>query len=308
VDPRVTELLLRARALNQQYTAAASRQALVLAHQAIGVDSTFAPAWVQIAACYTLLRDFELDSSAAYYGRGMAAGERAFALDSSNGAAMSILAAYRAWWRNDLSPRTEVLARRGAAREPGVESGLALAVVLVAAGKVDEALAVSREVARRDSLSPATWALAALRFVDARHFAEAAGAWERALALRPSAKDSLSLKGVRQWARLEIGDCAGALVEGQAARSPVLIIESLRCVGQTAEADSIIDSQLALPAVSPRNRAIYLAWRNRPDSAFAVLDRAFPHALGLILQQPAFDPYRQHPAYLALRRRMGLEQ
>jgi hypothetical protein len=88
----------------------------------------------------------------------------------------------------------------------------------------------------------------------------------------------------------------------------MLTIESLRCLGRTAEADSIIDSRLALSTVDPVNRAILVAWRNRPDSAFAMLDRAFPPLLGLSLNHPAFDPYRRHPAYLALRRRMGLER
>ena len=308
VDPRVTELLLSARALNQQYTAAAYRQALVLARQAIAIDSTSARAWAQLAACHAMLRDFEPDSDAVLMDRGMAASEQAFALDSSNGAAMSILAGYRAWRRNDLSPHTETLARRGAAREPGVESGIALAVVLEAAGKVNEALAVVRAVAMRDSLSPVIWTTAALRFQGAHHFVEAAVAWERALALRPSTRDSLSLQSMRRWARLETGDCPGALAEGQSARDMSLVIESLRCLGRTAEADSIIDSRLALSTISLGSRAVFLAWRNQPDSAFAALGRAFPAGLGRQLNHPSFDAYRRHPAYLALRRRMGLEQ
>ncbi len=54
--------------------------------------------------------------------------------------------------------------------------------------------------------------------------------------------------------------------------------------------------------------AICLAWRGRPDSAFALLNAVFPPGLGLTLLHPAFDPYRRHPAYLALRRRLGLER
>ncbi|MGA2384620.1 MAG: hypothetical protein ABSG61_14430 [Gemmatimonadales bacterium] len=307
VDPRVTELLLSARALNQQYTAAAVRQALVLARQAIAIDSSSAQAWVQLAVGYGLLEDFEPDSSAAHWDRAVAAGERAFALDSSNGTVTSVVASGRAI-RNDLFPHTEALARRGAALEQGVTSGIALALVLMYVGKVDEALAVSRAAARRDSLSPVVWVFAAGRFVNARHFAEAARAWEHALALRPSPQDSLRLQSVRRWVRLETGDCAGALVDGQSAQDVRLTIESLRCLGRTAEADSIIDRRLALSTISPGNRAIYLAWRSQPDSAFAVLDRAFPNGVGLTIQHPAFDPYRRHPAYLALRRRLGLEQ
>ena len=100
---------------------------------------------------------------------------------------------------------------------------------------------------------------------------------------------------------------AGALADGQSAGDLLLTIESLRCLGRTAEADSTIDDRLTRSNVSPAYRAIYLAWRSQPDSAFAVLNRAFPPALGLTIQHPAFDPYRRHPAYLALRRRMGLE-
>lgn len=306
-DPRVTELLLSARALFEQYTAAAIRQALVLTRQAIAIDSVYAPAWVQLGWCYVWLRGFEPDSDAAYVDRVRAASERAFALDSSNGAAMSLVAGYRAA-QNNLSPQTEALARRGAAQEPGAQSDLVLAFVLLNSGKVDEALAVLREAARRDSLSPWTLATTAYRLADARQFVEAASAWERALALRPSANDSLALLDARRWARLQTGDCASSLVEGRSAQDTLLIVESLRCLGRMADADTIIDRSLALSTISPWYRAIYLAWRNRPDSSFAVLDRAFPPFLGLLLIHPAFDPYRRHPAHLALRRRMGLVQ
>jgi len=307
VDPRLTELLLSARALFEQYTAAAIRQALVLTRQAIAIDSMHAPAWVQLAWCYVWLRGFEPESDAVYVDHVRAASERAFALDSLNGAAMSLVAGYRAG-RNNLSPRTEALARRGAAQEPGAQADLVLAFVLLNSGKVDEALAVLREAARRDSLSPWTLATTAYRLADAHHFVEAASAWERALALRPSANDSLALLDARRWASLETGDCAGSLVDGRSAQDTLLIVESLRCLGRMADADTIIDSRLALSTIPPSDRAIYLAWRNRPDSAFAVLDRAFPPFLGLLLIHPAFDPYRRHPAYLVLRRRMGLEQ
>jgi TolB-like protein len=302
VDPRVTELLLSARALAQQYTAPALRQALVRVRQAVAIDSTYALAWVRLGACYSLLRDFDPDS-ASYAERTMSAYERAYALDSLDGNAMLAVATIRAV-RNDLSPLTEALARRSTALEPTS----APLVVLELLGKVDELLAVTREATKRDSLSPLTWASAAFRFRDVRHFVEAARALERALALRPSTLDSLELRSARRWARLETGDCAGALAEGRAAEDTNLTIESLRCLGRRAEADSVIDNRLAISTVSPSNRAILLAWRNQPDSAFAVLDRAFPRSLGMTIQHPAFDPYRSHPAYLALRRRMGLEQ
>jgi TolB-like protein/tetratricopeptide (TPR) repeat protein len=307
VDPRVTELLLSARTLNQQYTAVALRQAVVLAGQAIAFDSMYAPSWVRLAWSYALLRDFVRDSNLAYGDRSMAASERALALDSSSAAAMSLVAAHRVE-RNDLSPSTAVLARRGMALEPFEENAMALAAVLLNHGKVDEAVAVIREAARRDSLSPVIWASAAFRLREARRFGEEARVWERSLALRPSAKDSLEFQRARRWARLETGDCAGALLDGQSAQDRFLIIESLRCLGRSAEADSVIDGQLSLSTIFPSTRAIYLAWRNQPDSAFAVLDRAFPRWLGETIKHPAFDPYRQHTAYLALRRRMGLDR
>jgi TolB-like protein len=307
VNPRLTELLFSARAIRQEYTATSIRRALLLARQATAIDSMYAPAWAELALCYGWLADFEPDSGATYMARRKEVIERALALDSSNASAMLRLASIRAL-ENDLSPRTEALARRGAALQTEAERGAGLAWSLLHLGKVEEALAAIRDAARRDSLSPAAWAVAGYRLADARRFAEAANAWDRAQALRPSALDSLELRSARRWAHLETGDCAGALAEGRAAEDTNLTIESLRCLGRTAEADSVIDSRLALSTISPKQRAIYLAWRNQPDSAFAVLDRAFPLRLGLTIQHPAFDPYRQHPAYLALRRRMGLER
>ncbi len=316
VDPRVAELLLSARAVRQQYTQATLLQARALVLQALAIDSTYAPAWAELSLCYSWLSDFDpaafpqlpgTSSERSFDRQSRDAGERAFALDSSDGTVMSITAGLRAS-QNDLSPRTEALARIGAAREPNIETTVILERVLLDMGQSAKALAVIREATRRDSLSPVIWAASAYRLFNARHFAEAAGAWERALELRPSAQDSATLRMVRSWARLETGDCAGSLADGRSAHVPLLIIESLRCLRRTVTADSIADSLLASPTIPPSLRAILLAWRSQPDSAFAVLDRAYPRRLGLIIQHPAFDPYRRHPAYLALLRRMGLEQ
>jgi len=307
VDPRAVEFTLRSRAMNELGTIAANRQGIAYARQAIEIDSTYAPAWARLSVAYGLRVGLVADSTIAYRDLAVEASEQALALDSANGTAMSVIASVRAM-ENDLSPRTEALARQGAAQEPGVTTGTILAVVLHFRGKVEEALAVSRAVVRRDSLAPVAWSYAAGRFFQARRFAEAVGAREHALALRLSRSDSVSLLNARRWARLEAGDCAGALAEGRSADNAMLVIESLRCLERTSEADSVIDSRLALSTIPPENRAILLAWRGLPDSAFSVLDHAFPWSLGWTLQHPAFAPYRQHPAYLALRRRMGLEQ
>jgi len=208
--------------------------------------------------------------------------------------------------RNDFSPHTVALARRAVAAAPGLRSRFYLAYLLAAVGQGDEALAVTREAVRRDSLSPVAWVYAGMMFYNLRRWVEAAGAYERALMLRPSGEDSVRLQGARRWARLETRDCAGALSDGRSAQDLFLVVASLRCLGRMAEADSLIDSRLALSAVSAGNRAVLLAWRNQPDSAFAELDRGFPPILGRLLNYSAFDPYRLHPAYLALRRRMGM--
>ncbi len=301
-DPRVTELLLRAGALIDQYTAAGFRQALVLVRQALALDSSSSRAWAALAICRWRGFGFDGDPDS-----GGAAVARALALDSSSGLALALAAEVRARL-NDLSPATEAMARRGAGREPGTSTGLSLLYVLVARGHIDEAVAVARDVVRRDSLSPVAWVVSAYRLRNARRFTEAAHALERALALRPSPRDSVWLVVTRRWVRLEHGDCAGALAEGRASADTSLLIESLHCLGRAAEADSIVDARLASAAIALYERAILLGWRGRPDSAFALLDRTFPPALGIGLLEPAFAPYRGHPAYLALHRRLGLDQ
>jgi len=304
-SPRVARLVRQAREQVLQYTAASSRQALALARQAVALDSLSAPTWVQLAWGYDAVGDFEPDSADAFVDLNIAAGHRAFEIDSTNGGAMLTEAAIRAY-HNDVSPSTERLARDSAAKESGVVADALLAWVLLNRGEVDEAVSLIRRSGARYATLPITWAYSGYRFANAGHFVEAAAAWEHALALRPSAHDSVPLRNMRRWALLERGDCAGALAEARPARSWFLIIESLRCLRRTAEADSVIDSRLATSTISPGPRAICLAWRDQPDSAFAVLDRAFPNAMGITLLNPTFDPYRQHPSYLALRRRMGL--
>ena len=306
-DPMVTELLLRARPLMDQYTEAPLRQAAVLLHQAIAMDSSNSHAWSELGFCHALLRGFEPgDSEPVFLDRASFAWGRALVLDTLNGVAMSGLGWVRGV-RNDLSPAVEAMARRGAALEPNPYTQDLLAYVLIFRGHLDEGLSVERALVRRDSLSPVWWVGVAELAADNRRFGEAASAWNRALALRPSHGDSLGLGWARRWARLESRDCAGALADGRAALDSRLVVESLRCLGRSAEADSVISSQLALPNLDARTQAVYLAWTGQPDSAFAILDRAFPPYLALALQHPAFDPYRRHRGYLALRRRMGFE-
>jgi len=307
VNPRVTELLLRAQALLEHYTPGSRREALALTRQAIAIDSAYASAWALLSTGYGQRAGQEPDSAAEDMARAMAAGDRAFALDSSNGEAMASAVVQRVR-RNDFSPRTVALARRAVAAAPSVRSRFGLAWLLATVGQVDEALVLTREAVRLDSLSPLTWVYAGRMFSIARHFVEASDAYAGALMLRPLREDSVRLHGTRRWARLETGDCEGALADGRSAEDVFLVIESLRCLDRAAEADSIIDSQLTLPTTGPERRAIFLAWSKQPDSAFAVLDRAFPPELAGVLRHPAFDPYRQHPAYQALRRRMGLDR
>jgi tetratricopeptide (TPR) repeat protein len=301
----VTELLLRARALLEHYSPASRREALVLARQAVTIDSTHAPAWALLSWGYGQRADQERDSAAENTARAMAAADRAFAVDSSDGEAM-VSAVINRVRRNDLSPHTVALARRAVAAAPGLRSRFYLAYLLAAVGQAEEALTLTWEAVRHDSLSPVAWVYAGMMFYNVRHWVEAAAAYERALMLRPSGEDSVRLHGARRWARFETRDCAGALADARSAEDRLLVIESLRCLGRMAEADSLLDDWLALPAVSPGNRAVLLALRNQPDSAFAVLGRAFPPILGRLLRLPAFDPYRRHPAYLALRLRMGM--
>ncbi len=306
VDPRATELVLRVRALLEHYTPASRREAIALGRRAVAIDSTYATAWVLLSWAYGQRADQEADSAAANAALSIAAAERALALDPSSGEVMARAVAIRAR-RNDLSPGTVALARRSVAASPGTMSRGIAFFPLATTGDSLGALALLREIATHDSLSPVAWDYVGIGLDDLRRFGEAAAAFERAQALRPSGEDTVRIRRARRWARLESGDCAGALSDARPADDVPLVIESLHCLGRRSEADALADSLLQRPLTDPSTRAALFAYRGEPDSAFALLDRAFPQYLALILAHHAFEPYRRHPAYLALRRRMGME-
>ncbi len=306
-DPAVVDLVLRARALNGQYTAAAYRQALRLLNEAMARDSTVAQVWSELTTTLILLRDFTPDSSTVYTDRAAAAARRALALDSLNGPAMAFVALTR-MVGNDAGPETEAMARRAMMLDRSAPTALYAAVTLIGRGRVDDALAAIRAAAERDSLSPVIWVAYAFRLANARRYSAALRALEHADALRGAPTDTATLAALQSHAMLERGDCTGALSAAMARRDRSLAIQSLHCLGRTAAADSVAQAQLADTATGPVDRALDLAWLGQPDSALARLDRLRPRGLAITLQQPALERYRQHPAYLALRHQLGLDR
>ena len=112
-------------------------------------------------------------------------------------------------------------------------TGSALALVLLYRGNVEEALSVSHAAVQRDSRAPAAWSFAAVRLFQARHFSEAATAWEHLLEFRPSTADSAALLTAHRWALLEAGDCASALAAGRVLAAITALL-SLLPIGGTA--------------------------------------------------------------------------
>ena len=96
--PEAEELCLRGVYYWQKRTPQSLNQAVDLFTQAIVRDPEYAPAYVGLAKCYLLLREFSVMPDAEAYPRARAAAQKALDLDDSSAEAHCSLAFISFWW------------------------------------------------------------------------------------------------------------------------------------------------------------------------------------------------------------------
>jgi len=310
-DPRAYTLYLQARHVGRQHTREGLERAAELYRQALAIDDQYLPAWNELAGVYFNLtgiaeipRDegFRLAREAAF---------KALAVDPAYAPAYDRLGWLAMYQDNDLRAAAEHY-RRALELEPGNDAILSNAAVLaVALGRLDDAIALLRAGALRDPVSAVAHANLANAYLLARRYPEAERSIRSALMLSPQyagahyrlARVLLAqgdLEGARQALAaepLEAGQWLGqALIhnaEGRIATSDAALARLERRFGNRAAG----------------NLAQVYAHRGDIERAFEWLEEEYAaNGAGGFLEfrwDPLLDPLRGDPRWAALLERMG---
>ncbi len=155
VSPEAQELYLQGLYHWNKRTPEALNQALDDFTQSIVRDPNYAPAYVGLANCYNLLREYTLMPAKEAYPRAKAAAERAIALDDSLAEAHNALAFVDFYWSWD-APGAEYEFQRAIALDPNaVVAHHWYATFLMALGRSQEALAEIEKARKLDPQSSA---------------------------------------------------------------------------------------------------------------------------------------------------------
>jgi tetratricopeptide (TPR) repeat protein len=310
-DPRAYTLYLQARHVGRQHTRDSLEQAVSLYRQALAIDPAYLPAWDGLAGVYLNLAGFVLMPRHEAFGRAREAALSALAVDPNYAAAHGRLGWLALYETTDLAAAADHY-RHALDLDPGDETLRSnAAVLLVALGRLHEAIVYLETAAARDPVSATAHANLANAYLLARRYAEAEQSIRRAITLSPEYAGAHYRLG---RVLLALGDVNAAEAAFAAEPLPggVLIGRALVADsrGDVAASDAAIRELEALYGdQAAGNYAQILAHRGDADAAFEWLELEYAsNGAGGFLEyrwDPLFDPLRDDPRWSDLMTRAG---
>jgi TolB-like protein/DNA-binding winged helix-turn-helix (wHTH) protein len=319
VDPEAYDAYLRGRAAWNEWTDAGLRRSVVYFEQAIGKDSSYAPAWAGLSDAYQLLSLFGDLPPEVALPRAKAAALRAVALDETVSEAQVSLASV---W---LGEWDWVGSQRAVIRAIKLDPNNAMAhqwygYLLAALSRFDSALAEMRQALALDPLSPNKMNSLGATFYRARRYDEAL----RYLAEVP---DPDANSEVRHRRMAAIYERRGRLGESIAELRSSTTLAGKRDIGALLEREyrrsgfaaakraflwaDVRDMERRARQSYPRplssDIAADYAQLGEPDRAFAWLERALrahDHTLMHLKVDDRFDAVRSDPRFAGVLRRL----
>jgi TolB-like protein/Tfp pilus assembly protein PilF len=287
------------------------RRALIAYRKAIALDPGYAAAYAGLAMSEALLADSTADAPSVQ--QAVADAESAVARDPDSAdsyAARGFVRYYRSWdWSGAEADFMKALALDPSDSTVQVRYG----GLLVALGRLQEAIAATKIAVGLDPLSILAWHRLGRYYIATRQFAAAHEAIRRALEIQP------------EFAAAQSALATLLLLEGKAAEALVtfskIASESSRLSG-VAIAEQTLghseESQRALDELiekHSRDSAFLIAetyaWRGDKDQAFAWLERAYErHDSNFfnLKSEPRFASLLGDPRYHALLRKLNLPE
>ncbi len=319
VDPEAHEAYLKGRYYwnRRSPVKADMMQAIDYFQQAIGIDPTYALAYVGIADCYDVLGsgDYDVISPGDAFPKARAAAERALEIDSTLGLAHTVLAYIKHhyewdWAGAEKEYRQAILLNP---RDPNTHHWYSH--YLMAMGRIPESLAESRVTLQLDPLDLIFNVHLGWHYLYARQTDQAVEALLQAASMKQSSWIPHHYLG---WAYEQQGTSAIPELQKADSLNPdnaamlSALAHGYAVAGRRSEAKRTLGQLLELRHtryVSPYEIAVVYVGLGENDSAFEWLERAYQeHSSWLSYLNVEFrlDPLRSDPRFADLVRRVGL--
>ncbi|MDO8834169.1 MAG: tetratricopeptide repeat protein [Vicinamibacterales bacterium] len=308
LDAETQELLAKGRYFLGVVGKHGPEQALGYLKQAIERAPGFAPVHAAAAAAYAKIALARTAPRAEEIAMAKAAAQRALELDPSLADAHALLA-----WIAFFYDWNWTDAERGFERALAINPSSALArhrysLLLMSAGRFDEALAMSRQAVELDPLSPLVASNRAMIFLCARRFDEALTQAHTALELEPAGFLTHIYAGSSHAMVGRLDDAIAAYQRALAAApgdpdAAASLARALALLGRRAEAEALL-ADLRNPArsepASSYQLAFLLAALGDDDAALAALHvsrQRHETELVYLAVDPLFDQLRSDPRF-----------
>jgi TolB-like protein/Tfp pilus assembly protein PilF len=314
-SPEALKLYQRARYRWNRRTEAGVRESLALFQEAIDLDPTFAEAYAGLADAFLVLSNWGWIDHREGHRRGIAAAERALALDPLNASANASLGALHLWSTRDWSLSEAYFLRAIELDHDYAYTHYWYSALLSALGRHEESIHQAQEAEELDPLSPQiSFGLSRSLFL-AREYRQAITDASRALELHP------------QYSPLYGQICRSYIALGEFQEAE----EACRREKETGDREWTLsmalvwafqgDREAALRELDGIEResgevglqpiivAMVYAGLGDTDRAFERLhvafDEDYPY-LEYLPSNPFFDPLRSDPRFEVLLKRIGL--
>jgi tetratricopeptide (TPR) repeat protein len=309
-DPKAYALILEAKALVDQGTAASRAQAIELYQQALAISPGEARAWSGLGRAYMNQVIFG-ERPASEAGRmAKEAQTKALELDPDDAVACSRLAGIAHRLDKDLTTAAKLYQRALSLEPTNLQVIANAATFLTYLGRLDEAIALDEYWASRDPANPqAHDVLGTIYFFDRR--------WDAAIA---SSRTALRLSPTIAFTHYLIGETLLVGKSDAPAAAQEISMEPgqvwrlmgsaliLPAVGRRTEADAALAELVSKHADDQADAiASIYAYRGDADTAFGWLDRALkdPSALTDVLTDPLLASLHDDPRWVPLLRKLG---
>jgi TolB-like protein/Tfp pilus assembly protein PilF len=308
-DPEAYDLVLKARALRGQPSAEGFTKIVEHLKRAVALDPQYADAWAALARAYVGGAINTIIDPAAAAPQAEIAVSTALALDPQSAVAFDAMGYCNAmlllrWKEGEEQLRNAV---RLMPQDATIRQHLGL--VLMAQGRLAEAIPEMSTAADLDPLSPATGASLGIVYFFARRYDQALSQWQTVLAHHPELTVLHDYLGEALVAK---GQYDKGMAEYRASLAPyhletsTLLIHALALTGRRQEALAQL-AKVETPDYPDPNdmAAIYSALGDR-DRAFAWLEKALIKRKVYVLKaHPFLDPLRSDPRFASLLKRAG---
>lgn len=319
VNPEVLEACLKGRFYYEKMSIPAFQEAVNYYRQALRQDSTYAPAYVGLAAAYKELGVWGAIPPKEAASQATDAVERALALNDNSGDAHAVLGHIHFLWDWDWPGAEREYKRAFELGPPSTDTSIQYSVYLSAMGRHDEAVTVMRKARSSDPVSQPSNGLLGMMYYWSRRFDEAIEQFHSNLALHPDStfdhgflgrcfeQKAMYSEAVEEYLKTKTLGGAG---QEELTRFRQAFVRSGMKGFLREELKSTIASSKSR-YVDPFWIAILHARLRDNDQAFRWLEigvQQRSHNLALIATEPMLDGLHSDPHFQELLRRMRLPQ